>query len=150
MTLAYFDTSALVKLFLVEPGSLTVRSAWKLADTAAAGRITYAETRAALAAANRRPEKRFNNQSHLKAKSYLEQIWPKIFQVNITDTIVQAAGNLAETYGLRGYDAVHLACAIHLGANALVCADIALINAAQKQGLDVIDARVDPPTATDA
>ena len=141
MSLAYFDTSALMKLFLDEPGSSTTRQAWKATDVPVTGRITYAETRAALAIAARRSEKHFSKQNHMKAKDAFEQIWQRMVQINITNTIVRAAGDLAEDYGLRGYDAVQLACAVHAAADALVCGDAALINAAQQHGLGIIDAR---------
>ena len=50
---AYFDTSAFVKLFILESGSATVATAWNGADMLASGRSMYVETRATLAAAQR-------------------------------------------------------------------------------------------------
>jgi hypothetical protein len=141
MSLAYFDTSALIKLFINEPGSSTANQAWKSATHLVAARITYAEARAALAAAARIPQRQFSGQDHAQAKDLLEQTWQRMIKINITDSIVHTAGELAEQHALRGYDAVHLACVVHTTADALVCADSALITAAQKRGIGIIDAR---------
>jgi hypothetical protein len=39
--IAYLETSAFVKLLIAEQGSLTVRDAWKAADTVVAARLLY-------------------------------------------------------------------------------------------------------------
>lgn len=49
----YFETSALVKLFLDEPGADAARDLWDQADLATVGRIAYPEARAAFASAQR-------------------------------------------------------------------------------------------------
>ena len=38
--------------------------------------------------------------------------WPDLFHVDVNETVVMQADSLAWTYGLRGYDAVHLASAL--------------------------------------
>ena len=50
---ACFDTSAFLKLIVLEPGSSTVAAVWNGADLLVAGRLMYAEARAGLAAAGR-------------------------------------------------------------------------------------------------
>jgi predicted nucleic acid-binding protein len=141
LSLAYFDTSALLKLFMVEPGSATARQAWQVVPTVASGRLLYAEARSALAAAMRDPGRRFTSADHLRARANLDQAWQRMVKVEATEAIVQAAGDLAESHALRGYDAVHLACAMHVSADAFVCAGGSLIQAANARGLGVIDTR---------
>jgi predicted nucleic acid-binding protein len=141
LSLAYFDASALLKLFLAEPGSAAARQAWRAAPTVASGRLLYAEARSALAAATRDRGRRFTSAEHHRARTDLDQAWQRMVKVEATEAIVQAAGDLAESYALRGYDAVHLASAIHASADAVVCADLSLIRAARACGLGVIDTR---------
>ena len=53
MALAYFDSSALVKLVVQEEGSDLAADLWDSCDAALASRLAYPEVRAALAAAGR-------------------------------------------------------------------------------------------------
>ena len=55
----------------------------------------------------------------------------------ITDGLIGQAAELAESEMLRGYDAVHLAAALTIGAEVLTSADIALCAAAERHGLHV-------------
>lgn len=141
MTVAYFDTSALIKLFLAEPGSSTARRAWQASETVAGGRLLYAEARAALAAASRDSARGFGAIALQRAKASLDSAWQRMVKVEATETLVHVAGDLAEAHGLRGYDAVHLAGALRLSAEALVTADADLLRAGAASGLGVIDAR---------
>jgi uncharacterized protein len=51
--IAYFDTSAVVPLLIAERGSDRAASLWESADRVVSVRLTYPETRAALAQAHR-------------------------------------------------------------------------------------------------
>lgn len=53
MEVTYFDSSALLKLLVVEDGSDLATDLWEGCDTAVASRLAYPEVRAALAAAGR-------------------------------------------------------------------------------------------------
>jgi uncharacterized protein len=53
MTLVYFDSSALVKLLLDEPGTPMVEELWDKSDGVLASRLAYPEVRSALSAAAR-------------------------------------------------------------------------------------------------
>jgi predicted nucleic acid-binding protein len=59
--------------------------------------------------------------------------------VEVTEELIDNAAQLAETDSLRGYDAVHLAAALFVGAAALTSADSALCEAAERQGVHVAD-----------
>jgi len=58
---------------------------------------------------------------------------------------VTRAGALADSDGLRGYDAVHLSAALVVGADVLISADEALCSSATDHGLHVADPNRPPP-----
>lgn len=106
MTL-YLDTSSLVKLYVPEAGSSEVRALFADADIAATSTIAYPETRAALARLRREdilPRGQFTT-----IKRSFEAEWPEYLVLDVTSGVSREAGELAEQYGLRGFDAVHLA-----------------------------------------
>jgi predicted nucleic acid-binding protein len=135
---AYFDTSALVKTLIRESGSATAERAWEAALWWHAGRAAHVETCAALAAARR--QRRISAAEHVAAKDALAFVWPKVRVVELSAAVMNLASDLAEREGLRGYDAIHLASALRV-ADVIVSADVELLAAAQRSGLQVIDAR---------
>lgn len=106
MTL-YLDTSSLVKLYVAEPGSDTVRKLVDAATIVATSSVAYTETRAALA--RRRRERALVPAAFASAKKAFEAEWSKYFTVDVTLTLCREAGEFAERYRLRAYDSVHLA-----------------------------------------
>jgi uncharacterized protein len=103
----YLDTSSLVKLYVAEPGREEVRAQVERATIVATSVIAYVEARAALA--RRRRERALRPAAFVAARRKFEDDWPKYLAVHITEPLCREAGNLAERYGLRGYDSVHLA-----------------------------------------
>ncbi len=106
MTL-YLDTSSLVKLCVRETGSDVVRELVAGANVVATSVVAYAETRASLARLRR--EGAFTAAGFASAKADFEEQWPAYLAVQATDSLCRAAGDLAEKYGLRGFDSIHLA-----------------------------------------
>ena len=106
MTL-YLDTSSLVKLYVAEPESASVRRLVENADIVATAAIAYPEARAALA--RRRREGGLRPGVFTAAKRALDDDWPRYLVVDVTVALCRDAGDLAERHGLRGYDSVHLA-----------------------------------------
>jgi predicted nucleic acid-binding protein len=105
---AYLDTSALLKLFVEEEGSVALArqivGATHLATTC---RITYAEARAALARREREsPQLRVQ---WAEARRLLDADWSAMGIVEVDEQLVQRAGDLADAFALRAYDAVQLA-----------------------------------------
>jgi predicted nucleic acid-binding protein len=49
-----------------------------------------------------------------RAVRAIDDLYAEIRVIGIDDALAQAAGELAERHGLRGYDAVHLASAISI------------------------------------
>ena len=106
MTL-YLDTSSIVKLFVNETGSDTVRLLFDEATVVSTSPVAYAETRAAFARLRR--ERVLTSQKFASVKRELEVHWPAYLIVEVTDALCRAAGHLAERYSLRGFDSIHLA-----------------------------------------
>jgi predicted nucleic acid-binding protein len=103
----YLDTSSLVKLYIAEPGSNAVRRLVNQATVVATSGIAYPETRAALA--RRRRERALTPAAFTLATRAFEDDWSRYLAVDVSASICREAGQLAEQYRLRGYDAVHLA-----------------------------------------
>lgn len=106
MTL-YLDTSSLVKLYVAEPGSDSVRKLVDVATIVATSSIAYTETRAALA--RRRRERVLRPTAFASAKKTFEAEWPKYLSIEVTTALCRQAGEFAERYRLRAYDSMHLA-----------------------------------------
>ena len=135
--IAYFDTSALVPLLVEEEGSQRAILVWDGADRVVSARLVYAEGRAALGAARRND--RVTSAAHRRAVAGLSLLYDQIDVVEISDSVVRRAGELAETHSLRGYDAVHLAAAETLTEEGvvLVAGHGPLVRAAAPIGLAV-------------
>lgn len=138
--IVYLDTSALVKALIEEEGSEVAAVLWSEADRIYSSRLAYPEARAALAASLR--GSRSNIRQHREAKSELERRWMQLSIVEVSPEVAGAAGEVAEEYGLRGYDAVHLASAFASGGGdiTLVTWDRELAQAGSKAGLGVAPA----------
>src|SRR6202040_153507 len=77
----YFDTSALVKLVVVEPGSELVAELWGTRLRAASSILCYPEGRAALAAARR--GRRLSATGYGRAREELESLQSELVLVGI-------------------------------------------------------------------
>ena len=108
----YLDTSALVKLYVRERGSAQTRTHAGKARALATSVVAYAECRAAFTRLRR--ERPGTDSRHRKRVLQLDQDWKQYLRVELTPTVVQSSGELAERHGLRGFDAIHLACALWL------------------------------------
>jgi len=134
----YLDSSAMVKLYARELGTDEVKSAVNHADLVAASLIAYTETRAALARKRRAGD--ISNDALHEHKREFEYDWARLHHLPVDEAAVRKAGEMAERYGLRGFDALHLASADSLQevlATPLtfVCFDGALRAAAARHGL---------------
>ena len=135
--IAYFDTSALVPLVITEPASATCGRLWNEATRVVSTRLIYPEARAALAQAERMH--RLTAAEAARAVDDLDAIALQISYLEITAELAASAGDLAQTHGLRGYDAVHLASAALVNDDelVLVTGDRDLGQAARAIGLSV-------------
>lgn len=105
----FCDTSALVKLYLVEAESDALKALAAEAEAIAVCRIAWAEAHAALS--RRAREVPADAPSIEQAKQALAADWPHYLIVEMTQAVVERAGEFADTFALRGYDSVQLAAA---------------------------------------
>lgn len=137
----YLDTSALVKLYAKEAGSMEVRQAVASAEQITTSLIAYVETRSALARKFRLD--RVDGLALQRHKREFERDWARLNRLPLDATTARHAAELAEQHRLRAYDAVHLATADLLQAAvrapiAFACFDDALNEAALRLGLKSI------------
>ena len=108
----YLDTSSLVKLYVEEPGSADVESWVGSAEVTVTSLIAYAESRAAFF--RRFREHAYSSKDYKRLVSQFESDWKNFMAIHVTGELVRRAGDYAEKYGLRGFDAIHLASAVML------------------------------------
>lgn len=136
--ITYFDTSILIKLLIDDEAYRPeAERVWLDSDYVICAEIGYVEARAALAAARRNT--RLTTTAVRSAKEQLELLWAQLSVVVVDTALVRAAGDIAERYGLRGYDATHLAAAITGQATVVASADRQLVEAARRRGLGVAE-----------
>jgi uncharacterized protein len=120
VTVAYFDSSALVKLVVDEDGSAAAAELWDGSDVVLSSRIAHPEVRAALAAARR--SRRLDAAGYVQALSDWSELHDAMRLVEVTRRVEHEAGDLAERHALSGFDAVHLASALTIAVMPVVVA----------------------------
>lgn len=105
----FLDTSSLVKLYLTEPGTGSVRSLVVDSEAVAVSRVAYPEMVAAATRRHREGDLAVADLDDILAG--FDEDWDRLAVVEIDE---RAAGRLAKTHGLRGLDAIHLAAALEL------------------------------------
>lgn len=145
MALLYLETSALVKLYVREPGSQRML---QLANAPEAHRLALsAVAQVELHSAVRRRQ-RAGDLDTVAARQLLEQfdlhLKSLFLRQGVNDTVLDLACGLIERHPLRAYDALQLAGCLVLKTAApetpvFVCADQDLLRAAEAEGLASID-----------
>ncbi|MDZ7732645.1 MAG: type II toxin-antitoxin system VapC family toxin [Acidimicrobiia bacterium] len=120
MALVYFDSSALVKLVVDEPGTDLASALWDGCDAPLSSRLAFPEVRAALAASHRNSD--LTDDELHSAQEMWDDFWAAVRPIEFTSVVEQRAGELAGRRALRGADAVHLASALVVGSIELVVA----------------------------
>ncbi|MDD5385527.1 MAG: type II toxin-antitoxin system VapC family toxin [Gallionella sp.] len=134
----FCDTSALLKLYIVEAGSEVLKARVVEAEAVAVCRIAWAEAHAALS--RRAREVPGDAPVIEQAKAALAQDWPRFVVMEVDQALVERAGNYADTFALRGYDSIQLAAAFEAGRIAqspicFACFDARLNKAADVLGM---------------
>jgi len=109
----FCDTSALLKLYIVETGSEALKALIAEAEAVAVCRIAWAEAYAAL---SRRAREAPQDAALIEqAKGALAADWPRFVVLEIDQTLAELAGEYADTFALRGYASIQLAAAFEAG-----------------------------------
>jgi predicted nucleic acid-binding protein len=145
LALYFLDTSALVKLYVQEPG--TDRLLPLISDQPdnrfAVLAISVVEVRSAI-----RRRQRAGDIDASVATAILESVQShletRFIRQAINDTVIDMALEMIDRYALRAYDAVQLAgclvlCTISSEAFTFVCSDHRLLEAARSERLKVLD-----------
>ena len=135
----YLDTSALVKRYVEEPGSASVRSLFRGKNVATA-RIAYAEIAATFARLCR--DGALDEEDRDRVYERLDADFTALTVLEIRAAIVRRVPDLVTRRPLRGYDAVHLAAALAVRDRGVAvtfwAADAALTDAARAEGLRTV------------
>ncbi len=105
----YADTSSLVKLYLEEDHSDSMRELVAAAEAVATSRVAYAEALSAFA--RRRQEGDLSDDDFDLVCETFDSQWPRLVLMPVKE---RPAGRLAVQHLLRGFDAIHLAAAVDL------------------------------------
>ena len=149
MSVYYLDTSALVKLYVREPGT---EQMLRLADPAGGHALallglTRVEFRSAV-----RQRERAGDVAEDIADNLIDSMdehLANFFLVQpLTDLVIEEAAALLDRHALKAYDAVQLAGCIMLRARlgrhaTFVCSDRQLVRAAEDEGMTVLDPAVE-------
>jgi predicted nucleic acid-binding protein len=115
----YFDTSAVVKLYVAEAGSAWIenivnqRSGNDFEHAIAFVKIGIVEAAAALTRRQRMGDITLAERDQLYA-SFMQDVERRYLTMAVSDDLLLLAAELTQQYLLRGYDAVHVAGAISL------------------------------------
>lgn len=133
----FLDTSALVKIYLAEPGSERMREAVTREEPQAVSVLAFAEVHATFA--RRRREALLLAPEHEQLQLAFADDWEELTQVQVGAAVLEFVPGLCKRHPLWGADAVHLASALFLREEGLevlfACSDRNLLEAAAAEGL---------------
>ena len=139
----YYDTSALLKLYIHERESDSVRDLYSQAGFVCTHLIAYVELLAGVAKG--RSLGRLSADQQVRLLADIDTGWRQLEVVEIDETLAKRAGHLALRHLLRGFDAVHLAAAERVMAEtpatakfAFVGFDLRMRSTAESLGMHVL------------
>ena len=135
----FCDTSALVKLYVREEATDAVVEQAAASEVVAVCRISWVETMSALARRSR--EQPADALAIAQARKRVVADWPHYLTVEVTQQLVELAGEYADVFALRAYDSVQLAAAQTVnqelpGEVSFACYDERLLKAARVLGIE--------------
>ena len=138
--IVYLDASALVKRYIAEAGTADVETLISEAEALGTAVVSRAEVAAACARAARTGI--VTRDAGVKALRAFSTDWENLIRLQLSEPLAARAALLAWEHGLRGYDSVHLACALSwsesLGESVVVATyDRELWRGARASGLGV-------------
>ena len=137
----FCDTSALVKLYVHEDGTDDMVREAAASDLIAVCRIAWVETMSAMARRSR--EQPRDAVTITRARHRVVTDWPHYLTLDLTQELVELAGEYADAFALRAYDSVQLAAVQTLhrelpGEVRFACFDGRLVKAARVLGIGLI------------
>lgn len=136
----FLDTSVLIKLYIAEPGSQTLKRRLP-GKLIAVSQLTYAEVYATFA--RRWREDLLTAGEHELVSERFERDWDTTLQVPISDSVLKLVPDLCRNHPLRGADALQLAAALLLSLQRVqvrfATSDRRLLQAAEAEGLEIFD-----------
>lgn len=138
----FCDTSALIKLYIKEAFSAKVQAHAVAANGIVVSRIAWAEAMSALA--RRVRENPLDTDAIETVRTRMRNDWSWFALVEVTQSLVEQAGEYADTFALRGYDSVQLASARQVQEAAseelcFACFDARLQKAARVLGMRTLE-----------
>jgi uncharacterized protein len=131
----FFDSSALAKRYIDEPGSEKVQELCAEATMIGVSLIAMPEIISALCRLNQ--QSLITDVQYGEAKQALLKDFEDIFVCNIIPSVIRQAVFVLETNQVRTLDALHIACALEWKAELFVTSDIRQSSAARRAGLKV-------------
>jgi len=146
LALYYLETSALVKLYVYEPGTegLLGLTASEAGHRFAILSLAQVEFRAAIRRRQRNGEIPSSTADEL-IESFRRHVEGKFLIQPFSDSLLDVALALVDSYSLKGYDAMQFAGYLMLRSISgneepvFVCADKALLSVARNEGCPVLD-----------
>lgn len=137
----YLDSSAWVKLYVAEPGQPELIQQASQAKLLIAHLIAYVEIHAAFAKRLRMED--LTEAAYDQCLDHFEKDWVATLIIQVDEALARSAAAMAFTYGLRGYDSVHLAAADYFHRQSgeplhFACFDKRLNAAAKSLGLQLV------------
>jgi predicted nucleic acid-binding protein len=132
---AFFDTSALAKRYLLEPGREKVEAVLRDATEAAVSIVCVPELVSALSRLRRQSALSDDDCARVKAAFFADVEGLTVRAVSIP--VVETAIGLIETIPLKTLDALQIGCALEWRADLFVSADRRQLAAAARTGLRV-------------
>jgi predicted nucleic acid-binding protein len=138
----YFDSSALVKRYVEETGTNSVKSILSTGGEIATSKLTYPEILSALMRKHRAGEIAKKLLQDIVAR--FEKDWYHILVLEFHNDLLQAVKFLLEKHPLKAADAVHLSSALWLKQTTradltFVTSDSNLLRAAQEENLHILN-----------
>ena len=138
----YFDSSALVKRYVEETGTNSVKSILSTGEEIATSKLTYPEILSALMRKHRAGEIAKKLLQDIVAR--FERDWYHILVLEFHNDLLQIVKFLIEKHPIKAADAIHLSSALWLKLSSkidvtFVASDLNLLKAAQAEKLQIIN-----------
>jgi predicted nucleic acid-binding protein len=143
----FIDSSALVKVFVKEPGTLVIQPfvTEALANPAViltTSAVTKAEMMAAFAALRR--GRHLVQRKFEEAVAEFRERWQEFFVPEVTAALIDRSGEIGLNQKLKGADAFQLASALEVETDLFISTDNDLNTAAEDHGLTVWNPMTEP------